>query len=149
MMVRRRRDLEKAREEHDRYIDPEQATRDNDFIVQTRGEDSSIWWRTSWYLQKYLAAWAPLATLGAALGFTLITPKRSADEIKARVDSVNAMHQRQIDAIKVDQAQIRATYEVIQHDVGLVVRYLCVSRTASAYDKTLIGLTDAKGECIR
>jgi hypothetical protein len=149
MMVRRRKDLEHARAEHDRYIDPDKATRDNEFIVESRSEDNSFWWRTSWYLQKYLAAWVPFVTLGAALGFSFITPKRSADELRAHGDSTAAVLQRRINTLEVQQSTLRATLDTNTRNMTLLVRMACLQKTVSNYDKRLVGLLDAAGECIR
>jgi hypothetical protein len=149
MMVRRRKDLEKARAEHDRNINPDKATRDNEFIVESRAEDSSFWWRTSWYLQKYLAAWVPLVTLGTALGFSVITPKRAAEELKAHFDSVTVFQQGQINALRIDQGSLRASLDTNSRGMTLLLRSACLSTAMSPGIKRLIGLYDAAGECIR
>jgi hypothetical protein len=149
MMVRRRKDLEKARADHDRYIDPDKAVRDNEFIVESRSEDNSFWWRSSYYLQKFMAAWIPVVTVLGALGFTFITPKRAADELKVRFDSVAAYQQSQINALKIDQTSLRASLDTNNRGMTLLLRSACLSSAMSPGIKRLIGLYDAAGECIR
>lgn len=149
MMVHRKRDLDRARAEHDRDLDPDKPTKDNELYVPSRSQDTSLWWLMSYYMQKYVALWAPLALIGSAFGFTLVTPKRAADEIRARVDSVAAYQQSQITVIKADQASLRALIDTNNRGLSLLLRSACVSRAMSIDTKQLIGLVDAKGECIR
>lgn len=148
-MVRRRKDVEDARAEHDEYIDPSKPTRENDLIVLSRAEDRSFWWMASYYAQKYIILWAPLLWLVTSIGFGVITPANKAQELKARVDAAAELLQRQIDSIRVWQTRIIEKQEGNARSLNVLVRQACIDRRVTQYDKQLIGLVDSQGNCIR
>jgi len=148
-MVHRKKDLDRAQRLHDQSVDPDSPSRDEDLIVYARREDASFLWKMSWYAQKYLVLWAPLVFVATSLGFGVISPARKADELRIRVDTAAAMLQRQIDGIKAEQAAIRMSMDTNSRGTTLLIRMACISRTVSNDNKQLIGLIDARGECIR
>lgn len=148
-MVHRKGDLDRAREEHDHNVNPDAPQRDDDLVVYARREDRSFFWKMSWYLQKYLILWAPLAWIATALGFGLVTPTKKADELKDQLTQAAATLQRQIDSLRVAQRQISEKQEGNERALNVLVRKACIERSTSTYDKQLIGLLDAHGECIR
>jgi hypothetical protein len=141
-MVRRKQDVDKARLDHDSPEDP-------DLYVPSRAEDRSFWWRMTYFAQKYLIVWAPLVWIVSAIGFGVITPARKADELKFKTDSAMRVLKVRIDDLKVDQDALRVSHESIERDLKVLVRFGCIDRRVTQYDKQLIGLVDAQGTCVR
>jgi hypothetical protein len=148
-MVHRKRDLDQARAEHDREIDPDAPRRDDDLVVYARREDRSLLWKASWYMQKFLPIWAPIVWVLTALGFGFVTPTKKADELKAQLTASAETLQRQIDSLRVAQLKISEKQDDNERALNVLVRQACIDRRVPRYDKQMIGLLDAKGECIR
>lgn len=155
-MVHRKRELERARAEHDRDVNPDDPHRDSDVYIRSRVEDRGWFAHATYVLVRYWPLWSVPGLILAALGFTVVTPKRTVDELRAVVDtnqtlSVRAVArlQAQIDSSNEQRKALAKQHESLEDAVTALVRLGCLDPMLTRDRKQLSGVLDAKGDCIR
>lgn len=95
-------------------------------------------------LKRYGIFWLPLVWLVGSLGFSLITPKMTANQLKEVLDSVAARLQREIDANRRESRAADSTITDVHSElieqVKMLLRYDCLDQLTSEHDKKAIGL---------
>lgn len=120
--------------------------------VPRRKEDLSRWWRMFGNLQKYAAAYGIMAAIFIALGFTVVTPKRTRDELADRINATvteSQRLQREIDTLNANRVRLQSQHGELEEQLGVLIRMACQDRFMSRDQKLLIGLLNSHGDCIR
>lgn len=150
MMSRRRNDRA------DRFPEHVTTERDEDGYVKSRRSDLSVWWRAFENLQKYAAAYSIIAAILLSLGFTIVTPKRTRDELSGRIDGNQAELHGEITKLRATVDSERALRQALQHQhdeleqlITIMVRKDCRDTFLSRAEKQFVGLLTPEGFCIR
>jgi hypothetical protein len=152
--MHRKRDLERARREHDRNVDADSPHRVPEEYVRSRLTDRGIWAKLSYLVDRYSAA-----ILGAIigfltwLGFSVRTPAQKVDDLRAefraatsRIDSRVDTVSKRVDTLTQAQAEWRAD---VQASVNALIKLYCYDATIPQRDKRLSGIVKSNGECLK
>lgn len=153
-MVHKRRELEQAHEQ--RGIPPGNVEHTGEYIVKTRREDRSLFWRLTYYVEKFAALWIVLAALITGFGFRFVTPRATVAELRSVIDS-NALSaarsvvrvQLQLDSSNRLREALASQHESLENAVTALVRMQCLDPFVSLAQKQLAGIRDNTGACIR
>lgn len=160
-MVHRKRDLDRARSVHDQHVDPDEtdhakAREQREMYVRSRVEDTSRLGYLLWVIQRYSPIWGPLVVLFGALGFTVISPKRTAQELGDRIDTSTAYTRAEVRKLQVQIDSATSQREVLAHQhkdlesaITALVRMSCIDESRTPNEKRLSGIYDQQGRCSR
>lgn len=104
------------------------ADGDADRYVRERREDYDSLARINRFFTRYKIFWIPLIVFFGALGFGVVTPKKTAEEL-----------QDQITVLNVKYEELHKTHEDMRALLGILVRNLCYKATPQ--EAALLGLT--------
>lgn len=109
-----------------------------------RSEDTSFWFRSLYYMEKFAILWIPLVTIISGIGFIIVTPKMQINELKASVNVIKDSLQKEINDNRAEDKlrsdSIMVVHKEIATELKILLRLDCVDPRVSIKDKTLVGL---------
>lgn len=104
------------------------ADDDADRYVRERREDYDRLARVNVFFTRYKIFWVPIVVFFGAMGFGVITPRRTAEQL-----------QDQITALNVKYDELYKTHQEMHELLSILVRNLCYKATTQ--EAALLGLT--------
>lgn len=90
------------------------------------------------WLKRYAIFWIPLLWLGSNLGFGLITPKLTANQVMDRGEVADRKLQSQLDILSEREHALETVHSEIREDISAMIKFDCTDKRTTDRDRAYL-----------